>query len=346
MAAPSVDLLRQVADALGRIPEGNFSEAASHLLTILGYQSDRIPPEQTGKASDFITQFPAENRNNTTEQQFLAHNPTVKILFQITDAEINFPAQQPLLGRLFDIGINRSFVFAAVDLKGETYPRGEYAKLAREINKRLSQPTVVLFRTAAGMLTIAFMERRPDKRIKDRDVLGKVSLIREIDSKAPHQAHVRILGELSLHNRLDWVQTHQRPANFDGLLAAWLNCLDTEELNKQFYGKLFRWFENATRQTGFPTSENPTTEEHIIRLITRLLFIWFIKEKGLVNPDLFIEDQVRPILRGYDREEGDSYYRAILQNLFFATLNTEIGQRGFGNTSNDSDFSDIATKTR
>ena len=33
--------------------------------------------------------------------------------------------------------------------------------------------------------------------------------------------------------------------------------------------------------------------------------------------------------KDYDRAGGDNYYRAVLQNLFFATLNTAIGQRGF-----------------
>ena len=340
MAAPSVDLLHRVDDTLRRIPEDGFFQAASNLLSTLGYRSDRIPPEQTGKASDFITQFPAKNRNSKSEQLFLTHDPTVRILFQMTDAEIDFPSQQPLPGQLFNIGINRSFVFAAVDLKKKSCPRGEYAKLAREINKRLSQPTVVLFRTTTGMLTIAFMERRPHKHKGDRDVLGRVSLIREINSREPHQAHLRILGELSLYNRLEWMQTRQQPANFDGLLAAWINCLDTEKLNKQFYRELFQWFENAADgQAKFPTSKNPTTEEHIIRLITRLLFIWFIKEKRLVNADLFNEEIVGDLLADYDPQTGDSYYRAILQNLFFATLNTEVGQRGFSDTSPTGNFS-------
>ena len=35
------------------------------------------------------------------------------------------------------------------------------------------------------------------------------------------------------------------------------------------------------------------------------------------------------MLKGYDRGAGDSYYRAVLQNLFFATLNTPIEERGF-----------------
>ena len=47
------------------------------------------------------------------------------------------------------------------------------------------------------------------------------------------------------------------------------------------------------------------------------------------------ETQVGPLLKDYDRDAGDSYYRAVLQNLFFATLNTEIEKRQFtkgGNT--------------
>lgn len=38
---------------------------------------------------------------------------------------------------------------------------------------------------------------------------------------------------------------------------------------------------------------------------------------------------MRSLLKTYDLVEGDSYYRAVLQNLFFATLNTEIQNRGF-----------------
>ena len=76
-------------------------------------------------------------------------------------------------------------------------------------------------------------------------------------------------------------------------------------------------------------------KEHVIRLITRLLFVWFMKEKGLVADELFNEEQVSPLLKDYDRESGDSYYRAVLQNLFFATLNTEIEHRRFSKGTNN-----------
>ena len=119
--------------------------------------------------------------------------------------------------------------------------------------------------------------------------------------------------------------------NFDGLLAAWLNTLDTEELNKRFYRELFNWFECAKTQAKFPSTGAKvlTPEEHIIRLITRMLFVWFVKEKGLIHDDLFNETRIRPLLRDYHRDSGDSYYRAVLQNLFFATLNSEIDMAWF-----------------
>ena len=230
----------------------------------------------------------------------------------------------------------QSFLFMAVDLKGKHYPRGQYANFTRAINKRFPAPTVVLFKTADDLLTLAFVHRRAHKHHPARDVLGSVSLVREIDPTNPHRAHLDILQELSLEKRLRWMNANGKPYNFDGLLAAWLDALDTEELNWQFYRDLFAWFNRATREATFPTKEAKTlpAEEHIIRLITRLLFVWFIKEKGLIAEELFVEANVNPLLHDYDRAEGDSYYRAILQNLFFATLNTEINRRGFSKASN------------
>ena len=100
---------------------------------------------------------------------------------------------------------------------------------------------------------------------------------------------------------------------------------------------MFDWFERAVAQGEFPKTGPKVlkSEEHVIRLITRLLFVWFIKEKGLVAEDLFVENRVCALLQDYDRADGDSYYRAVLQNLFFATLNTEIGERRFSKQTSD-----------
>ena len=319
-----------IKSALAAIPTGDFLEKSKDLLATIGYRSERTL-ELIGTVHDFFEEFPARNPNTKTEQEFRKHAESVKLMFQFTSDEITDDIQQRLFeSEAFDKGNIKSFLFCAVELKDNTYSRTKYAEFTREINKRLFAPTVILFR-AGNRLTVAFADRRPDKTDEARDVLGHVTLIKDIRLKDPHRAHLDILSELSLEACVKWIDEKQKPKNFDGLLAAWLAKLDTEELNKQFYRKLFAWYEWAIETATFPTDENRTLqpEEHVIRLITRLLFIWFIKEKGLVTDALFNKAQVQDLLKADDFDNGDAYYRAVLQNLFFATLNTEIDKRKF-----------------
>ena len=183
----------------------------------------------------------------------------------------------------------------------------------------LFAPTVILFR-AGDRLTVAFADRRPDKIDGDRDVLGQVTLIKDIRLNNPHRAHLDILSELSLEECVQWMNDKKKPKNFDGLLATWLAKLDTEELNKQFYRKLFAWFEWAIEEATFPTDENRVIKpaEHVIRLITRLLFIWFIKEKGLIAAELFNKTQIQDLLTEDDFNNGDSYYRVLCCKTSFS----------------------------
>ena len=223
------------------------------------------------------------------------------------------------------------------------YSRSDYADFVREINKRFNAPTVALFRRPAfddapTALTLAFVGRRQSQTRHGRDVLEKVSLLREIQCDEPHRGHLDILAQLSFAERFKWIKSENKSQNFDGLLAAWLDELDAEALNRRFYGDLREWFKMARDNAVFPrpsdAANNRAAADSVIRLITRMMFIWFIKEKKLVADQLFSESQISPLLAKYDAAEGDTYYRAILQNLFFATLNTDIDTRRFSNRNN------------
>ena len=345
------NLRENLRETLAQPPGADLAAIAAELLAQLGYRSERglaLPPAD---GPGFLRQFPAPGA--PTERAFANAASSIQILFQLTDREIareisaetqhslfddagSAPdADAPANG--FDTGNARSFLFVAVELSGRDYPRGHYAAFTRELNKRFPAPTVALFRTADHRITLAFIHRRPNRHDPDRDVMGRVSLVREIDPDNPHRAHLDILAQLALPDRLRWITDHGQPRNFDGLLDAWLDALDTEELNRRFYRELFVWFQHAVDTAQFPADPKRTlpAEEHVIRLITRLLFVWFIKEKGLVSGQLFIENRVAALLKDYDRDHGDSYYRAILQNLFFATLNTEIAQRRFSSQTRE-----------
>lgn len=329
-----------IAAALASLATGNLPTAAKALFGVLGYRSERVLEGQSGSVEGFIEQSSEKtkgiSKTTESEKRFRENATAVYILFQVTNDEVINSGQGTL--KEFHEDINESYLFLTVELNQANYARSQYAELTREVNKRFPMPAFLLFRTGRGeqsKITLAFVQRRKHKRDGQRHVLGSVSLIRDIDPHQPHRAHLDILAELSLPERMEWMASHNKPANFDGLLAALLNTLDTQKLNKRFYKDLFGWFNGAVKDAKIPTNQARMIpkEEHIIRLITRLLFVWFIKEKGLVAEELFIEERVRSLLKNYDLVRGDSYYRAVLQNLFFATLNTEIHKRGFSTTT-------------
>ncbi len=112
-------------------------------------------------------------------------------------------------------------------------------------------------------------------------------------------------------------------------------AFSVEALTKQFYKDLFEWYQWAVDDSSNVTFPNSTStedddrddiEKKIIRMITRIMFVWFIKQKELVPDRLFDIDFLSTILKDFDPNsttEGN-YYNAILQNLFFGTLNRAI----------------------
>lgn len=117
-------------------------------------------------------------------------------------------------------------------------------------------------------------------------------------------------------------------ATFEALKEAF----SVEQLTKEFYGKLFDWYTwamAAETRVNFPndleddTDDRKYNNEAIIRLITRLMFTWFIRQRKLVPDALFDQAALGDILKKFDPTsmEDGNYYRAILQNLFFATFN-------------------------
>ena len=105
-------------------------------------------------------------------------------------------------------------------------------------------------------------------------------------------------------------------------------------LNKKFFRELADWYFWAIQNVKFPDdAEKDKTVRNainVIRLITRIIFVWFLKEKGLVPDSLFIKSRIDNILN-YTDKTGSTFYKAILQNLFFATLNTEMNKDKPGN---------------
>jgi len=102
-----------------------------------------------------------------------------------------------------------------------------------------------------------------------------------------------------------------------------------KRLTKEFYNEIQDWYAWALKELDegkafFPGGRN---EENLIRLITRLIFVWFLKERNLIPGEIFDEEKLNEIVK--DFKTSNNYYNVILQNLFFATLNRYPQDRKF-----------------
>ena len=319
-----IEYKQAIAEALQCFRNGELSKNAVHLLDVLGYRSERTIDLEPNTAEEFVENFDQSGKMNSKRAQ-LDDWESVDFLFQLTGEEItnsnqvmvDFGGSSRVDNRIYE-----SYVLFAVKLRNSDYTRTQLSNITREINKLTPMPSMVLFQHGQT-LTFSVIDRRLHKRDESRDVLEKVTLIKDIDCSDPHRAHIEILFDLALE------QLHKTHGiqNFVELHRAWEKALDTSELNKRFYSEIANWYFWAVDQVTFPADVEKDEEirnaTNVIRLITRLIFVWFIKEKGLVQDTLFNKKQIDKILKNTDPLDS-SYYKAILQNLFFSTLNTEM----------------------
>ncbi len=208
--------------------------------------------------------------------------------------------------------------------------RTEISDLTRSFN-RISQkmPVGLLIKYEnddEAVLSIAISERFKYKQNwRQGEKAGKVIILRDIHTKTTHAGHFRILKDLTKPVAV---------TNYAQLHAHWLEVLDVSILNKQFFQELANWYFWAMDFVSFPDDvekdEEVRNATNLIRLITRIIFIWFIKEKKLVPTNLFRKEYLTKIVVDFMKnDKSENYYHAILQNLFFGTLNQVIEERSF-----------------
>jgi type I restriction-modification system DNA methylase subunit len=308
-----------------------LKEAARQLLEKLGYKSDKFIAGAGSSPKSFLDLFGSGHAFDQSKALF-SEWKTADLLFQLTDEELS--RQSSLFtDNSVQAGLLKSYVFIAIELKGGDYARGKFSSIARQINRLFPMPVMVFFRHQ-NRLTIAVINRRQNKLDESKDVLGKVTLISGIDLARPHRGHIDILVSLALSNL---VHPQKKPiSDFDTLHNAWEQIFNVELLNERFYKELSSWYHWALPQVEFPADLEKDEEKRnatgLIRLLTRVIFCWFLKEKNLIPEKLFNPTDLDAILKGFDPESQNSstYYQAILQNLFFATLNQRMSKDAKG----------------
>jgi len=319
--------LTAIRSAISQLSGADLAQAGRALLDTMGYRSPK-----TLDAPVVPDQFLAALGLDTDRFETLGRWRAVHFLFQLTGDELPTLTRggNPVTGESFQRGAIDSFIFLIIDLDDGGWSRRQLVAIARALNRGFAMPAIVIFRHG-DYATLTVIDRRASQRDITRDVVGgRISLIKDIDLIRPHRAHVEILADLSIASLIQ----RKAPSDFRTLYDLWLETLSAAELNKRFYEELADWFAWASTSApvAFPRGQGsgPGVKEiALIRLLTRLMFVWFIKEKGLVPETLFDGPSLAELLKEPPAvmPDGHGYYLAILQNLFFATLNTEMPER-------------------
>lgn len=177
-----------IQEAINAFAKDDVSKAGINLFSVLGYDTSLQAPLDNKTYAEFkenyIESSPAADRFN--EEKALTDNwKTIDIIFQLTDE--SFTGQQ----QLFDSKVNplnpQSYLCFAIELNGEEYSKTQIAGITREINKLFSIPIIIIYKYGKN-LTLAIINRRVNKKDSNRDVLEKVTLIKDIIFEKPHRA--------------------------------------------------------------------------------------------------------------------------------------------------------------
>jgi len=331
------DLKTQISESLQGFSSKPLREASFDLFSTLGYQSDRTL--NFGKVDDFIDVYDPDLKN-LKKCDPAANWQQIQLIFQLTSSDIAKGSSQQLHlmeGPPADLSkrLIESYLFIALELtpstEGNPRSRTDLCSLARAINRLFPMPALVLFKEE-DKLSIAITYRRVNKKDRSKDVVErKVTLIKDISTTRPHPGHTAILEDFSLPALSTFRDRDIK--TFVDLDNAWRESLSVELLRKRAYRMLADWYFWAREHAVFP-ADAPLDAEgkpslHLIRLLTRVIFCWFVKEKTLpdgrplIPYDLFDAPRIREMLKDASPEAA-TYYTAVLQNLFFATLNTEM----------------------
>jgi hypothetical protein len=205
--------------------------------------------------------------------------------------------------------------------------RSHLAEITRAFNRTFPYTPVTIIFKYGNLISFANSERIKYKQEwREGEKVGKVSLLKDIDTQQPHRGHLAILKQLVIPTT-----GSKAVKSFTQLYYYWQSVFSISVLNKNFYEDIIAWFNKAVKDIKIP-DQNAGSEKHkdfTVRLIARLIFIWFLKELKVVKVDLLLpafengeeNDLIKP------KSKGTAYYKFILQNLFFNALNSEKKDR-------------------
>jgi hypothetical protein len=205
--------------------------------------------------------------------------------------------------------------------------RSQLAEITRAFNRTFPYTPVTIVFKYHDYLSFANNERIKYKQEwREGEKVGKVSLLKDISISQTHRGHLSILKHLVIPTL-----GSKAVKNYNQLYYYWQSVFSISVLNKYFYEEIIAWFNTAVLDIKIPGHKGGS-EKHkdfTVRLIARIIFIWFLKELKVVKDELLLPEfdngEKNKFIK--PKSKGTGYYKFILQNLFFNALNSEINDR-------------------
>ncbi len=190
---------KAIQEAIEGFANEDLTTAGLHLFRTLGYRTDVRMPLPQRSYTDFAEIFVGGKKLDTAKA-FTDHWASVDMLFQLSADHLT--KQDNLFkNEQVDRTIIESYVFFAIELKAKgrdkQWTRTDLSQITREVNKLFAMPVMILFKYA-DTLTLSIIDRRLHKKEASKDVLEKVTLIKDIRTAGTHRAHIEILFDLSI----------------------------------------------------------------------------------------------------------------------------------------------------
>jgi type I restriction-modification system DNA methylase subunit len=115
-------------------------------------------------------------------------------------------------------------------------------------------------------------------------------------------------------------------------LEALKESFSLEVVTKEFYENLESLYKKLYQRLSLPPQSNVTDsdkKDFALRLIGRLIFCWFLKEKNWISDKILSSETAKSV------SDKDDYYRTALEPLFFETLNKEKEDRNYSIGTNE-----------
>ena len=221
-----IKMKQDIENAIKYFANPQLSDNSIKLFQTLGYNTARQNPFSEKTYRFFKESFLDGNAQFNEEKALVAEWKYVDLLFQLSKEEVL------KLTSLFDTKkvdrtVIETYLFFAIELSKEQYSRTQLSLITREVNRLFPMPVMILFKHGCT-LTLSVINRRLHKRDESKDVLEKVTQIKDINIASPHRAHIEILFDLSF----DKLKDKHQFTNFVELHDAWQKTLDLKELRR------------------------------------------------------------------------------------------------------------------